>query len=327
MVASTASRFIVTASLSLLIVNSHVGATPDGSSAVRASSATYRLTFASTWDAATHPTDFPPNPHFSGLIGGTHDGAASFWQLGETASDGIESMAETGSKLLLQNEVQDAITAGSAEFIISGGGIAVSPGSVSVEFEVSGDFPLVTVVSMLAPSPDWFVGVSGLSLMEGGEWRVQVVVPLVVHDAGTDSGTSYRSANEDTDPPGTIAELTEVPFDMNNMIGTFTFELVGTVEKEPLPRSELTFDVSEAYPNPSSGHVTIDVSTDRPQRIILGLYDLSGRLGRREEAHSIGGDHRERLVMDARGLASQAYLLRVSGEHGEAVRAVIIRRR
>src|SRR5574339_964102 len=61
-----------------------------------APTARYRVTFEATWDASTHPTDFPPNPHFSGLIGGTHRGTVSFWRDGGLATDGIRLMAERG---------------------------------------------------------------------------------------------------------------------------------------------------------------------------------------------------------------------------------------
>ena len=51
--------------------------------------ASYKVTFTATWSAATHPTSFPPNPHFSGLIGGAHNASVTFWEAGSTASVGI----------------------------------------------------------------------------------------------------------------------------------------------------------------------------------------------------------------------------------------------
>jgi serine/threonine protein kinase len=36
----------------------------------------------------------------------------------------------------------------------------------------------VTLVSMVAPSPDWFVGVGGLPLLQDGQWVDELVVPL-----------------------------------------------------------------------------------------------------------------------------------------------------
>lgn len=41
----------------------------------------YEVTFEGTWSAATHQP-FPPGPHFSGLIGATHNADGVFWELG-----------------------------------------------------------------------------------------------------------------------------------------------------------------------------------------------------------------------------------------------------
>lgn len=197
--------------------------------AAPALTAQYRVTFDATWSAATHPVDFPPNPHFSGLIGGTHSDGAIFWQEDTLASDGIESMAETGSKTLLMGEVQTEITAGNAGEVISGGGIGPSPGSTSTTFTATQDFNLATVVTMIAPSPDWFVGVAGIPLFENNQWVDQVTYELQPYDAGTDSGTTYTSPNDNTNPPDPITEITGYPFESGGMVaplGTFTFERI-----------------------------------------------------------------------------------------------------
>ncbi|MGD9002612.1 MAG: spondin domain-containing protein, partial [Anaerolineae bacterium] len=162
-------------------------------------SARYLLTFEATWSAGTHPTDFPPNPHFSGLIGATHRDGVRLWEEGETAAPGIQNMAETGGKSPLDSEIEALIAEGEACELISGGGIARSPGAVTVEFTVSRDCPLVSVVSMIAPSPDWFVGVTGVSLYADEGWVDERVVALYPYDAGTDSGGSYTSPDEPTE--------------------------------------------------------------------------------------------------------------------------------
>lgn len=191
-----------------------------------AASAQYRLTFEATWSAVTHPIDFPPNPHFSGLIGASHSPAVRLWEEGETATPGIENMAETGAKSPLVSEIDSLVNGGSACATISGGGINPSPGVVSVTFTVSQDCPLVSVVSMIAPSPDWFVGVSGLSLYENGAWIEHKVVELFPYDAGTDSGSSYTSPDEPTDSPEAIRTIELEPLLIDGSVlslGTFTF--------------------------------------------------------------------------------------------------------
>lgn len=187
----------------------------------------YELTFDAVWSKDTHPEDFPSNPHFSGLVGGTHNDQVAFWKVGELASPGIEAMAELGQKTLLIAEVRAAINDGTAAAVISGPGIFPSPGQAAVGFSIGAAHPRVTVVAMIAPTPDWFIGVSGLSLRKEGEWLERVVVVLYPYDSGTDSGTRYRSSNEDTDPPEKIADIRDrYPFQGAPPLGTFTFRLI-----------------------------------------------------------------------------------------------------
>ena len=185
--------------------------------------ATYRVTFDAVWSAATHPNDFPPGPHFSGLIGATHGVGASFWQPGALASPGIESMAEAGSKSPLTAEIDAAIQNGTAGFVISGGGISPSPGAVSVTFTISPSHSRVTLVSMIAPSPDWFVGVTGLDLIENGSWVQNKSIDLPPYDAGTDDGVSFVSPNAESTPHAPIQQITVAPFSSGVPLGTFTF--------------------------------------------------------------------------------------------------------
>ena len=191
--------------------------------------ARYRVTFTSTWSAETHPTNFPGNPHFSGLVGATHHGDVRLWQAGEVASDGIELMAETGGKSELLHEIEHLVEDGEAFGELSGRGLSTSPSMVSLEFDAVSTHPFVTLVSMVAPSPDWFVGVPALPLMEDGAWRERIEVSLRVYDAGTDDGTVYDADDADTDPAEPITRLTESDAgfeDGEPVIGTFVFELL-----------------------------------------------------------------------------------------------------
>ncbi len=189
----------------------------------------YSLTFNSEWSATTHPDMFPPGPHFSGLVGGNHHGNFAFWAEGALASPGVKSMAETGSKFPLIDEVNTAIGLGLAGEVISGNGIGLSPGQVGHTLTVTREFPRVSIVSMIAPSPDWFVGVAGLPLFQNGDWVDELVVSLYPYDAGTDDGPSYVSPNMPATTPLPIFEIEGAPF-LNGLtvppIGTFTFTRV-----------------------------------------------------------------------------------------------------
>ena len=189
-------------------------------------SAVYRIVFEATWSAQTHPADFPGGPHFSPLIGGVHSDRVSFWELRETSSPGMESMAETGATGLLSGEIRAEIPQ-NALAVISGSGIG-SPGITTIQdVVVRLDDPLVTLVTMIAPSPDWFAGVTGYSLLNGvGHWTGERTVVLYPLDAGTDDGSSYTSANDDTSPKEPIGNLRGLKPFSAEPVGRFTFTRV-----------------------------------------------------------------------------------------------------
>ena len=188
-----------------------------------ATTARYRVIWKSTWSSATHPTNFPGGAHYSALYGATHNDSVAFWEPGGLASTGIKNMAERGSNSVLRNEIQTAIGAGSAEHLLSGSGIG-SPAQTDLEFEISQGHPLVSLVCMIAPSPDWFVGVHGFALFADGSWVDHTTVALQAYDAGTDSGTNYTSGNAITDPAQPITQIQ--PAGESRPFGTFTFERI-----------------------------------------------------------------------------------------------------
>jgi len=154
------------------------------------------------------------------LAGAVHSGQAIFWQLGQIASPGIEQMAETGSTNLLMDEVQAVIAEGRAFASISANGIANSPGTSTVEVGVNMQYPLITLVSMLAPSPDWFVGVNSVSMLNVDDEFVQSLsVELKLYDSGTDSGFQFESANQETQPASPIDLLTSDSMDSDFIAG------------------------------------------------------------------------------------------------------------
>ena len=229
-------------------------------------SARYALTFQATWSQTTHPTDFPPNPHFSPLIGGTHNNGVAFWEPGELASTGIKNMAETGSTFQLTQEVTSAIADGTAMSVIAGAG-ASSPGSAQVSFTVYQSHSLATVVTMIAPSPDWFLGVHGLPLFQNGQWVDEVIVNLQPYDAGTDSGTTYLSADAATLPPLPISLITGAPFQVGDTVpplGTFTFKRLDPVCD--LELSQVTYAIGDTVTA-----ATVDITNPEDQEVALEL--------------------------------------------------------
>ena len=185
-----------------------------GSTQACSASATYGVTFRATWNATSHGSSppFPSGAHFSRVVGTAHVEEASFWSSGGIATDGVESMAETGAVSAFCNEVQAEVGRGRAGGCIRGQEASFrSPGTVTLAFDVDEEFPFLTLVSMIAPSPDWFVGVDGIALQQGGCWTPRIETDLVGYDAGTDGGTTFTARDADVTPHEPIGPLDDLP--------------------------------------------------------------------------------------------------------------------
>lgn len=196
-------------------------------------SATYTVTFRAVWNASSHGDQppFPTGAHFSRVVGAAHAPGVSFWSSGGIATPGIESMAETGSVSSLCREIDEEAGRGGSTTCVRGSQSSFpSPGSVSLPFEATDEHPLMTLVSMIAPSPDWFVGVSGMPLMEDGCWQERIEVALVGYDSGTDSGATFTARNADVTPHEPIGLIQELPADVREV--PFAERLL-TLSEEP----------------------------------------------------------------------------------------------
>ncbi len=207
--------------------NSSDSSIPDGATS-------YTVTFSSNWNSANFPTNYPSNSHFSPLIGMTHNASASLFKTGSIASAGVEEVAETGGTNAIKSVIGDIQNLGNSQSLIEGGGLPNGQNQLELTFGVDEDFPLVSIITMIAPSPDWFIGVDSLNLFPNGEWAEEVIVDLKVYDSGTDDGVTFNSANLDSSPKLDIELLTSNTSDTDFVdgihrttgmyIGTFTFK-------------------------------------------------------------------------------------------------------
>ncbi len=119
-----------------------------------AKSVEYSVTFSFDWNKNDFPTDYPANPHFSPLVGWVHQKGNGFFNTGKTANDGIKSMAEFGSTTTLVRELQALIDQSKGLKTYVGSGLSGGVGTISLEVTVSSEFSAVSLITMLAPSPD-----------------------------------------------------------------------------------------------------------------------------------------------------------------------------
>ncbi len=195
-----------------------------------ASTALYTIVFQGAWTTDVTPDGRPSGAHFSPLIGGVHGADVTFLERGGTASGGVEQMAEIGGTGKLRNEVQAAINATPAtalSVLRRSGNIGATGSDTLSNVMLTTEFPRVTLTTMIAPSHDWFVGVSGLPLLNAqGNWLAWVRVFLYPWDAGSEEGNDFSlSPSVDTSPRGVIHSIRGTGKFSTERIATLTFTL------------------------------------------------------------------------------------------------------
>ena len=205
--------------------SSDMALSPQASDPAAAGSAqaTYDVTFTGTWTVEVTPGGMPEGAHFSPLVGGVHNAAVTFLQAGGMATPGVESMAERGRTATLTKEIE-AAGANARRVLVKESGSGTTGSSTFEAVTLTTDHPRITLLSMIAPSPDWFVGVSGLSLLDAeGAWVESRRVGLFPWDAGTEEGEALSFDNAATVPQGTITPLRGVAPFSDAPIATLTF--------------------------------------------------------------------------------------------------------
>ena len=207
-------------------------------------SARYRLTFEGAWTRTVTPGGVHRNAHFSPLIGAVHNDQVSFWRRGRTASRELEQVAELGvntrMRALLERSRPHVLHV--LEKDPGRGGTA----RTTIEFEATREHPLVTLVTMIAPSPDWFVAVSGLSLLDGqDEWLTGREVDLFPYDAGTEDGTEFSLDNPAAVPRETITSIRGMGKFTDAPIAKLTFELLESEDPDDPDDTDDTDDTDD----------------------------------------------------------------------------------
>src|SRR6266699_3495951 len=168
--------------------------------AMPTAAAEYTVIIKSTWTKKTHPFEYPSGAHFSGMIGASHNAKYSIFAVGRRPTPGLERLSEEGKHSPLDTEIRTAIDQGDALMLFESGGLKNWKDSMVATVRVDPAHPLVSVVNMVAPSPDWFTGASDVNLADNGAWITRRTVTLYAYDSGGDDGTTYKAKDKDTNP-------------------------------------------------------------------------------------------------------------------------------
>jgi hypothetical protein len=239
------------------------------------STAFYDITFESVWNATDHGA-LPGNAHWSDLVGATHNNEVVLWDSGQLATTGLERVAESGANTDLFNEVTAFINQGRADQWLQKdfSPFAAISSATLTSVEVSEYFPLVSLATMVAPSPDWFSGVNSYSLLDtNGNWKTgSITLDVFAYDAGTEDGTGYSGDNPASNPQEPIESLINMYSFNNQKIGTITFTFISSTLSI---NSNTNLDAIKLLPNPTNGLVTL--SNVNSSQITIEVYSILGK--------------------------------------------------
>lgn len=180
----------------------------------------YQVTLKGSWSKQLHPNFYPPTAHMSPMVVWSHRIKNIFFEIDGFASEGLENVAETGATRIIERELTE-LGKNNSILDFTKGRLIDAPGTDSVQIAVSKSAPYVSVISMIAPSPDWFVAAHNVLLFENGKWIPTKTVQTTLYDSGTDSGKEFRSRNSDTRPQEPISKF--ISEDINIPLATFEF--------------------------------------------------------------------------------------------------------
>lgn len=167
---------------------------------------TASITATFTWAVGneTSTAAYPSAAHFSSLVCGRAETPTVF-VLGATATPGFKENAQTGESGPLLEELKKS-TDESKEAPGSTPGTSAFT-TKTLEFVLSDKSSTIGCVSMIAPSPDWVVGILDQDWCDRdtGKWKSAQGL-LTPYTAGTDAGTTYTAA--DVEANGVIGKQT-----------------------------------------------------------------------------------------------------------------------
>ena len=209
-----------------------IAAATPGTTQADGPTATYEVIFVPSWNPESHPADYPITHGKKGLltplIGATHGKDFQLFATGTPPTAGLERLSEMGAHDPLDAEIQTAVADGKAGSLIQS--MEASPGPVhpivTNTFQIDEKFPMVSLAGMIAPSPDWFYGVSNVELFQNGRWVTTLHMAAYAHDSGGDAGSSYMAEDADENPKKPTRILDNSYFGKRAPVGTFIFKLV-----------------------------------------------------------------------------------------------------
>ncbi|KAI8422754.1 hypothetical protein MSG28_006503 [Choristoneura fumiferana] len=113
------------------------------------------------------------------IVGASHNKDYTIFKSNEEANDGVKMLAEQGNTTRLEMDMQDKIGQ-SIRSIIKTNRPATTNSTITAMFRVTKEYHLVSLVTAILPSPDWFLGASHMELCSAND---EMLPPVPIRQA------------------------------------------------------------------------------------------------------------------------------------------------
>ncbi|UEG50491.1 spondin domain-containing protein [Ferruginibacter lapsinanis] len=169
------------------------------------SEASYKVTVTLKWQLPEFSV--PANAHVTLIAGMVHSADTSMWKPGTKATPGLEAVAEIGAVNTIFTEFDDIVSKQKALYKFVMFEPPGATGSIQTALIANSEYSYVSLASMVAPSPDWFMGIHDVDLHRNNSWVVDTTINMFVYDAGTEDGDIFGYTNPATMPQQNIQLL------------------------------------------------------------------------------------------------------------------------
>jgi len=169
----------------------------------------YNCVFENQWTRDRHPKDYPSDAvHWTRQVLASHSSSYNMWREGSLASNAVQSMAEAGGTADILAELENwkiDYEVGYDKYMVNDPTMRFNN---PLEMTVANRY--VSVISKMAPSPDWFSGFYDFSAVNEDKetWYRQFTIETYPYDAGTEDGNTYANYNSATRPQQPISQFT-----------------------------------------------------------------------------------------------------------------------
>jgi hypothetical protein len=149
----------------------------------------------------------------------THNNNFDLFRRGNIASKGIANTSMYGTI----DDLMESIQNNPNIYDVETAPVLMTPGQQTLNISADTNNHYMSFVTMIAPSADYFTGVSSFDLIKNNQWIDNMTIPLYVYDAGSDAETGFTTQHRPKQNPDPITLKNDTYLYPDNQIKPIAF--------------------------------------------------------------------------------------------------------